>query len=299
MLSFLPSQIKGVLSSLAFVINTVFWCLPLLTLAFIKAAIPFKAVRRSASALMVKIAESWTSMNNLGLALLQDIEWDIKNPLDLKTDRSYLICANHQSWVDIVILQKVFNKRIPFIRFFLKEQLRYVPLLGVAWWALDFPFMKRYSKSYLEQHPEKRGQDLETTRRTCARLKGLHISILNFVEGTRFSEEKHSSQASPYDNLLIPKTGGIAFVINSMGEQFDALIDVTVFYPDGPPTLWGLLSGKLRKVIVCIDSLPIPQEILHGDYHNDTEFRKTVQAWVQEIWRSKDLTLTDLKSHSG
>ncbi len=55
----------------------------------------------------------------------------------------YLVSSNHQSWVDILVLQRIFHGRIPFLKFFLKQELIWVPVIGLAWWALDFPFMKR------------------------------------------------------------------------------------------------------------------------------------------------------------
>ena len=69
---------------------------------------------------------------------------------DLRVDGHYLVLANHQSWVDIPVLQRVFNRRIPLLRFFLKRQLFWVPVLGLAWWALDFPFMRRSTRAEIK-----------------------------------------------------------------------------------------------------------------------------------------------------
>ncbi len=286
---------KGLLSSLFLFLNTLFWCLLLYGLVVLRVLCPFASGRAVCTRWMAKVAECWIAGNGLALAALHDIRWDIRGNPKIAPNLSYLVSANHQSWVDIVILQKVFNHRIPFIRFFIKQELVYVPLLGIAWWALDFPRMKRYSREFLDRHPEKRGEDLATTRRICERFRGTPISVLNFLEGTRFSSEKHRRQASTFKNLLRPKTGGLAFVIESMGTQFHSLLDITIFYPEGAVSLWGLLSGKLKSVIVEIDEIVIPSALLTGSYLEDPTYREQMQDWVFEIWQRKDLRLEQLK----
>jgi 1-acyl-sn-glycerol-3-phosphate acyltransferase len=129
----------------------------------------------------------------------------------LEAKGHYLVLSNHQSWVDILILQKVFNRRIPFMRFFLKQQLIWVPMLGLAWWALDFPFMQRHTKSQLQKRPELAGQDIAATRKACEKFLGKPVSIMIFPEGTRFTPAKHAQQQSPFQHLLKPKSGGMAY----------------------------------------------------------------------------------------
>ncbi len=186
----------------------------------LRLPMPVKSLRDFFSRVMVGIAENFISCNNWFLDTFYRIHWDVRGLEGLRMDRNYLVSANHQSWVDIVVLQKVLNRRIPFGRFFIKQELIYVPLLGLAWQALDVPRLKRYSKeSFPDKHPEKkRGEDLATTRRMCETLRGKPIAILNFLEGTRFTAAKHAKQNSPYKNLLKPKTGWLAFVIEAMGE---------------------------------------------------------------------------------
>lgn len=294
MLAYLPGPLKGLLCGIFLLVNTVAWTVALLPLAVLKACVPHRGFRRLATHAIVGIAEIWTTFNNLNLALTQKIRWHVTGLEGLSREKSYLVCANHQSWVDIIVLQKVFNRRIPFLRFFLKQELIYIPLLGIAWWALDYPFMKRYSKEYLERHPEKRGQDLETTRRSCERFRGSRITVINFLEGTRFTAKKHAAQASPYRHLLKPKAGGVAFVLECMGEQFDSLVDVTIHYPKGTPTFVGLITGKMPEVIVLVRRLAIPRDLLGGRYLEDESFRDRVQAWVRELWELKDRRLDEL-----
>ncbi len=241
------------------------------------------------------VASGWVRNNSAIIALTQSIEWDIEGIEGLDLNGWYLLNCNHQTWVDIPILQRLFIGQIPFVKFFLKQELIWVPLMGLAWWALDFPFMKRYSSAHLKKHPELRGKDMETTRRACARFKHQPTTIMNFLEGTRFTPAKHDQQQSPYTHLLKPKAGGIAFVLSAMGGQIRSMIDVTIAYHDKKIGMWDLLSGGIHKVSVRVRLLTIPQELLAGDYENDPEFKRQFQEWVNQLWREKDLLLAQLK----
>lgn len=295
MLSFLPHPLRGALCALILTGNTVLWAPLLYPLALLKMLTPENSSFRFwCSRKMVQIAEAWTAGNNLNLNLMHRIRWDVRLPQGLSRDRLFLITANHQSWVDIVVLQKIFTRQIPFIRFFLKQELIWIPLLGGAFWALDFPFMKRYSKSYLEKHPEKRGTDLETTRKACERFAGSPISVLNFLEGTRFTRNKHRQSGATYRHLLPPKSGGIAFVLEAMGRQFDSILDVTIYYPQKSIDFWSLLSGRIEEVVVRVERIKIPDELLGGSYLDDNAFREKLQTWVRELWMRKDRLLIEL-----
>jgi 1-acyl-sn-glycerol-3-phosphate acyltransferase len=288
MLKFLPGPLKGFIASIILITNTIFWCLWIYAFAVIKFILPLPTVAAWCRRKMVWIGEMWITINSLEADLMHKIHWDIEGIAGLDRDQSYLISANHQSWVDIVVLQHVFNRRIPFLRFFLKRELLYVPFMGLVWWAMDYPFMRRYSKEYLEKHPEMRGRDLETTRKACERFRGLNISILNFLEGTRLTESKYRQSQSPYCHLLPPKTGGIAFVLQSMGSQFDSLLDVTIFYPEGSPSLWKLLSGQVNEIVVRVRRVEIPKELIDGNYLEQDNFRAAMTAWVRDLWKTKD-----------
>lgn len=238
------------------------------------------------------MAESWVACNGFGISVFNKIQWEFDVQCQLDANKSYIVCSNHMAWVDIVTLTQFFNRRIPFLRFFIKQELIYIPFLGAAWWSLDYPFMKRHSKEYLAKFPEKRNEDLETTRRACERFRGKKISIINFLEGTRFTEKKRVQQNSPFKYLLRPKTGGIAFVLEAMGEQFHSLLDVTICYPhNADVNMWDLLCGKLKHVVLRIEEVPIPKEFLGKHYFDDAAYREQLQKWTHEIWQRKDIYL--------
>jgi len=294
MLNFLPGKLKGIISIILFSINTVFWVSLLLTVSAFRIIIPLKFWYRFTSNVSIFIANSWITVNNLIISLLQKIEWDVQFSGDMKMDDWYLVLSNHQTWIDIIVLQKVLLYKIPFLKFFLKKELIWVPVLGPAWWSLEFPFMKRYSKEFLVKNPHLKGKDIESTRKACEKYKTMPISIMNFMEGTRFTESKHEEQQSPYKNLLKPKAGGISLVMNSMGEMLHKIADVTIYYPEGAKTFWEFLCGKTTKIVVRVKIIPITDEI-RGDYVNDPDFTIKFQNWLNDYWAEKDRFLTELK----
>ncbi|CAM3689696.1 acyltransferase [Rheinheimera salexigens] len=295
MLSFLPSALTGTLSLILYIINTLFWFVPVTLLAILKL-LPLPGWLRLITYLLDGCAVAWISLNNLTTALFTRISWQVTGVEGLTKKDWYLILANHQSWADILVLQKIFNHKIPFIKFFLKKELMYVPFLGICWWALDFPFMKRYSKQFLQRNPHLQGKDIETTRKACAKFRFKPVTIMNFVEGTRFTPAKHLQQQSPFTNLLKPKAGGVAFVLGAMGQQLHKILDVTIFYPKGIPTFWDFISGKVPQVTVNVVVKPIHKELL-GDYNN-AQYREQFQLWINELWQHKDQQISELKKGS-
>lgn len=294
MLHALPAPLRGLLALAALVLNTLFWCWFLFAAALLKAVLPFAPVQRRLREVMHWIAATWIAGNNAWIDAVSRLRWDVQGlpPADLA--HSYLVTSNHQSWVDILALQYQLNRRLPMLKFFLKKELIWVPVIGLCWWALEFPFMQRHSRATLEQHPEKRGQDLATTRAACERYKTHPVCVFNFLEGTRFTPAKHAAQASPYAHLLKPRAGGIAFVLDAMGEQLHALVDITVHYPDGRPSFWDLLSGRVRRIDIRLLQRPIPPQFIGRSYDEDAAYRAEFQQWVNTLWLEKDALLASL-----
>lgn len=285
------------LGFLLFALNLIFWCIPFYIVGLLKLLIPVQSWRRLCVRWLEVLGECWIDGNGLLERSLHRIDWDIEGVDGLNRRDWYLISSNHQSWVDVFVLQRAFNRRIPFLKFFIKKQLIWVPLFGFAWWALDLPFMQRYSREKLAKNPELRGKDLETTRQACKHYSEVPTSLINFLEGTRFTWEKHARQKSQYRHLLKPKAGGFAFALSAMGQTMHKLLDVTIIYPRENATFWHLLSGGLPKITVRVRQLEVPTELFEGDYLNDPAFRKYFQAWVRDLWQVKDelieqLTLT-------
>ncbi len=294
MLNFLPPPLVALIAALLLVLNVLFWVPILLFFAILKLILPFKAMRLLIDPILLRIAEAWIAGNSGWMGLTQRTQWDVQGIDGLDYRSWYLVNCNHQSWVDILVLQHLFNRRIPLLKFFLKQQLIWVPIMGLAWWALEFPFMRRHSEEFLKKHPEMRGKDQATTRKACEKFALIPTSVMNFLEGTRFTRAKHQRQKSPYKHLLKPKAGGIALALNAMGDKFQAILDVTIVYPDGTPTFTQFLSGKLKRVIVRVRRLPVPQDLAQGDYAGDAAVREAYQQWVHQLWLDKDAQIEAL-----
>ncbi len=292
--------LTGCFVTLLLLLNTLVLFGPLMVFALLKLVAAGR-YRDAASRAVMWIAETWAEIDKLIFSLCIPTQWDIRGGGDLRSDTSYLVISNHQSWVDIPALVQALNRRTPFFKFFLKKQLIWVPFLGLAWWALDYPFMKRYTKAFLARHPELAGQDLKITKEACELFKRQPVTVVNYLEGTRFSAAKHTQQNSPFNRLLKPKAGGVAFVLAAMGEQLDAVLDVTVVYPSQTPQqkipgFWALISGAVPKVIVDIRTRELDPALWQGDYEKDPAFRQTVQNWVNQLWSEKDARIEQLRA---
>ncbi|HFJ2454688.1 TPA: acyltransferase [Klebsiella pneumoniae] len=276
------------------ILVTIICSVPIIVAGLIKLLVPIPAVWRSISVFCNFMMYCWCEGLALLLHLNPWLKWDVQGLEGLNKKNWYLLISNHHSWADIVVLCVLFRKHIPMNKYFLKQQLAWVPFIGLACWALDMPFMRRYSRSYLIRHPERRGKDVETTRRSCEKFRAHPTTIVNFVEGSRFTEEKKRETRSPYHNLLPPKAAGIAMALNVLGSQFDKLLNVTLCYPDNHTRpFYDMLSGRLTRIVVRINLVPIGEE-LHGDYVNDKNFKRGFQRWLNGLWEEKDRQLTDI-----
>lgn len=295
MLSFLPGPLKGILIVILILLNTLIW-MPILVIgAFLKIIFPFSIVKKCITVLLIACANNWTSLNNFFFVLFLKIDWRISGLEGLSTKEWYLVNCNHQSWSDIPIVQKILNRKVPMPKFFLKKELIWVPVIGVCWWALDFPFMKRSTPEQIRKNPALAGKDLKATRDACEKFKTTPVSVFNFLEGTRFSKAKHTKQASPFKNLLKPKAGGAAFVLGSMGQQMNTMLDITIVYAEDKHEIWDLVCGRVHTVIVNVRKIDIPREFIGKDYSNDAAFKEKFQAWLNTLWCEKDALIDELK----
>jgi 1-acyl-sn-glycerol-3-phosphate acyltransferase len=272
---------RGCLAALALGANVLFFCVLMVPVALAKLLVSYRPVRRVIDRMLNWIAMSWIGVNNAWIDAVGNAGWKVSGATGLRPDDWYIVAANHQSWVDILVLQKTFSGRVPMLKFFLKRQLIYVPIIGLAWWALDFPFMARRGGM-------SSAADLERARAACEKFRLVPTSVINFLEGTRFTRHKHDTQRSPYRHLLKPRSGGIAMALATLGEHCHRLLDVTIVYPHGAPKFWHLLSGRVDDVIVRVEQREIPAELVRGDYANDADFRARMQEWVNALWAEKD-----------
>ncbi|WP_445115084.1 acyltransferase [Acinetobacter sp. WZC-1] len=248
----------------------------------------------------INITNNWLKVNNWLIDhVLPQLKWDISvdENLDLSMQGRYLMTCNHQSWVDTTVNQYFGLKRMPLTRFFTKWELIFIPFVGPAFKILGFPMMKRHSKAQIARNPALKYRDLEEARKACEQLLSQPFTLLNYLEGTRFSPEKHAQQNSPYDNLLKPKAGGLALALNILGDQIDALVDMTIVYPDGAPGYGNFWLGDVSSIAVNLRKIEIPEWVAGGNYEEDAEYRERFQQWVDQLWRDKDQLINRMKQN--
>jgi 1-acyl-sn-glycerol-3-phosphate acyltransferase len=291
-LKIISQNATGVLGLSILATDTILLYIPILILSIFKLIIPIKWIRVRLTKLLNFMCEVWFSINDLAMKIIYNMKFDISLPAGLDKKNWYLLLANHQSWIDCMVLLKVFNKKIPFIRIFSKKQMIWLPFLGISAWALDFPFVKRYSKAEIEKNPKLKGKDLEITKKACEKFKSIPVSVINFAEGTRFTLQKKQNTNSPYNNLLKPKAGGTALVLNSMQGKMNTILDITIIYPEGVINMWQFLCGCLKNVKVIVNKISVTDELL-GNYADDDNYRLFIQSWLNEIFLNKDRLITE------
>ena len=290
----LPAFLRTAFAAALVGINTLIHTPILLLAVLLKALVPIVSLRKSLSSSLTGIAESWASVNTYLLGALTPTKVEIHGAPALRRDGRYLVLCNHRSWCDIPVLLTFFNRRAPFLRFFLKQELIWVPVLGLAWWALDYPFMKRHSRAQLARNPALRTQDLDATRAACAKFADIPVSIMNFVEGTRFTPAKHAKQSPPYRHLLRPRAGGVAAVLDAMAGNLQSVLDVTLIYRDPEPSLAALLAGRLTRIELHVTERAVPDDLAAGgDYEADSHYRARCQRWVNGLWAEKDALIAE------
>lgn len=275
--------------------STFFHGPPVLALGFTKL---FKQSRK-VDETNINITNSWLGVNNWLIDnVLPHLKWDITvdEDLDLSMQGRYLMTCNHQSWVDTTVNQYFGLTRMPLTRFFTKWELIFIPFVGQAFKILGFPMMKRHSKEEIAKNPELKTRDMEEARKACEQLLSQPFTLLNYLEGTRFTPEKHQQQNSPYQNLLKPKAGGLALALNILGDQIDALVDMTIVYPDGAPGYGEFWLGEVGRIAVNLRKIDIPDWVLGGNYEDDEEYRARFQAWVDQLWTEKDQLISQMKA---
>ena len=286
--------VKGVIAFICAVINTLFWCVFLLTIAILKF-IPLEQWKRLCTKLIINIGECWIFCNGIWIKLLHNPKWNVEGFESLDKSNWYLSVANHQSWADIFVLQAITNRKIPMLKFFMKHILIWVPVIGLAWWALDMPFLKRFTKEEIEKNPELRGKDIKAMEESFGRYSRYPVSIFSFAEGTRFNEEKKIDQGSKFNNLLDPKSGGIGLTLTTM-PYIKLLLDFTIFYEGSRRSFWDFLCGRMSKVTVKVKEIEIPQDLLGKNYEEDSNFRLELKSWIENIWSEKDKYIEEQRS---
>lgn len=281
-------RFRWVLMPLVVVPVTAILIVPMTLAALAKLVVPIRQFRIGCRRVVVRIAEAWLKLLVWMFRHTLDTRFDVTGEVDVGRDRSYLLICNHQSWSDVPVLLYVFGDRVPFYRFFLKRELIRLPLLGLAFWALEYPFVRFSSDRSARSTRQLRGRNLSAAKRACEPLRHMNSTIVNFPEGAIYSPERHARRSGDYRHLLRPRAGGTALVLGALGDRLDSIIDVTLHFPDGPPGLGRFVGNRVRRVRARVRRVEIPPDLVGGDYENDPEFRDRFQKWLNDLWREKD-----------
>ncbi len=298
MLSFLPAWLNICITLFLLIICTAAVSFAICAVAFLRLmcfGLGHKFFIRTAN----KCMRWWLRRIREIIKITNNADWQCDIPISAEFSDSYLLISNHISWLDTLVLAAVFAdlRRVP--KFFLKHSLLYVPFVGWACWGLDMPFLRRYSRTYLLKHPEKRFTDIETSREACKKFSGVPTMMVIFPEGTRFTPEKRDLSKSPYRHLMQPKPTTIAVALESLGQQFNKIIDVTLCYPDNPKTPFrDFLAGRLKKVCISIREIEITDD-LRGSYLTDKQYKRSFSLWLKELWQRKEQKMSAMKGETG
>lgn len=277
-LYFIPSVILGILA---------------LILALIARLMPIKSWYRAVMKVALYFPTLWAAASGKFLSLRRH-HWNIEGKGALSPQKWYLLISNHQTWLDILVIGRVFSCKVPVIKFFMKRELLWgLPILGLTCWSLGYPFVRRHSPKVIRKKPELKGQDIETTKKACNKFKEFPTTVMSFVEGTRFTILKHQRQSSPYMHLLKPKSSGIAIVMKELQNELSGILNVTIHYSK-PLTLWKYFRGDHAVITVRYELLPFTTDLIGN--HTDRDFRRHLQQWLTSLWKHKDLLLDELSS---
>jgi 1-acyl-sn-glycerol-3-phosphate acyltransferase len=276
---------------------TLLGSLPLLLASLVKRVLPWPRARAAATQAVLVIARYWARAANNAVLKISGtrVRYD-QQVADHPSGRYILIC-NHQCWADALLLVHVLESRLPFPRFLIKEQLRWLPVVGLAFWALDFPFLKRHSRAAIETNPQLRADDMQAVHRACSALRDKSFTLVNYAEGTSSTRPKRIAAASPFHTLLPPKAGGIALALNALHDRLGGILDMSIGYADTPePTFWDLLCGRIDEVAIRVRQLALPEALWDGDYNADAAYRDHFKAWLNDLWQTKDCEISAIQN---
>ena len=269
----------SVLSFTFITLNLLFWLPFLLLSALLRFVFPLSAVISLTDVLVDKVYRIAAGIHGWWIETVLGVRFQIEDKdhvLDnLRANESPLIIANHRSWFDIFTLQTLICRNGPMLKFLIKTELLWVPVLGWVCIALNFPRLQRKGDR------EARSRDLEIVQHASLQLGSSPGALLLFPEGTRFTDAKRSASNSPYQSLLRPKPGGFGMIFSSVPDT-TTIIDFSLGYQSGDDNCWRCMSGLV--------------DVVHVKVTRAAKSSIDGLEWLEECWRQKDTWLleTDL-----
>jgi len=291
---YIKSNITGFFTFILIVVELIIGFGTLTIVNIPRAIFPFKSLKIKLSKISNTIGEYTVYGLKIIMKIMHRDAMQVFDNNEFDKNQWYMAVSNHQSWADIFILLVAAHKRIPLLKFFMKKELAWIPFVFLANKTLNMPFVNRHSKKQLEKNPNLRFKDYENTLLACKRFQRSPSTIFSYAEGTRNNSTKHKAQNSPYNNLLIPRVGGIATALSAM-PNIDVLVDYSVVYKSDKRGAWAFLKGDMRDVKVSVKKYNIPEDLKNKNYSTDEEYRKNFKIWIEGIWEEKDKEIERLK----
>ena len=248
------------------VLNLLFWMLPILVAGFIKILLPPGPLKRACHAVTTFSYRGTVWVNSFWMVRVLGIKINVEG--ELPDHPAPVIVCNHQSWFDIPVLQHVITDQGPIIKFMIKQQLIWVPVLGWICLALNFPRLRR------EERKMSMEKDFFSIRTALADVSNESGALLVFPESTRFAHDKWLAQKSPYRHLLIPRVGALRLTISGVPAGTPVL-DVTIRYDGGESDFWRCMHKATKVVTVKLET-------------RDASELENTRAWLAESWSRKD-----------
>ncbi len=139
----------------------------------------------------------------------------------------------------------------------------------------------------LGEAPEKKGKDLETTRKTCAKFRANPVGIFNLPKALGLRRANMPSRSRRFATLLKPKAGGIAFVLDAMGEQLKSLVNVTIHYPGGRPGYGTCSAARCRTWWCSLKRCRFQPSSSAGIMSRMRSIGWRSRGWINQLWENQ------------
>lgn len=233
------------------------------------------------------VIDAWVSVFGALIRTFKLIEVQVEFPAEaLNRNRWRLILSNHQSWVDIILLQTTFRHKTAVLKFFTKRELIWLPFIGLAMWFLGFPYVYRAGSKPAEVVEAQREINEAVLAREGTRFLEKPVAVISFAEGSRFTERKRIDRNSPYKHLLAPRRGGVIQVLNTLTGHINEVLDVTIHYEGAIPGFWDLLTGRAPAASLTVQEIPLPGSD-----------EAAISTWLNDLWSQKDEHLLALQDN--
>lgn len=247
--------------------NLVLWIVPLVLLTLARALAPAPGFRTACTRTIDHIYRLAVHVDSFLLQRTLGIDIRIHGDRPVDSRQTCIVVSNHRSWFDILLLQHTITGQGPILKFLIKRELVWVPVVGWICLALDFPRLERGRRA------GGRERDLNSVVAATVGLRDSPGALVSFAEGTRFTRRKHQERGSDFRHLLNPRAGGLTVMLEELPDV--PVIDVTIIYSTDDISFWRCLAGELKSVDL----------ILNACHANDIA---DVREWLNERWRAKD-----------